>query len=132
MLFSGIPFLFYFLPCVLLVYFAVPQKGRNAVLLAASLFFYGWGEPKFLLFMVFSIVQGYIFARLNERGRRKKLFLTLSLALSFALLGYCKYADFFIENVSAVTGLSLPLLKIALPIGISFYTFQIAGYEIDV
>ncbi|MDY6181507.1 MAG: MBOAT family O-acyltransferase [Candidatus Faecousia sp.] len=132
MLFSGIPFLFYFLPCVLLVYFAVPQKGRNAVLLAASLFFYGWGEPKFLLFMVFSIVQGYLFARLIERGRRKKLFLALSLAVSFALLGYCKYADFFIENVNAVTGLSLPLLKIALPIGISFYTFQIAGYEIDV
>lgn len=132
MLFSGIPFLFYFLPCVLLVYFIVPQKGRNAVLLAASLFFYGWGEPKFLLFMVFSIVQGYVFARLIGRGRRKKLFLTLSLALSFALLGYCKYADFFIENFNAVTGLSLPLLKIALPIGISFYTFQIASYEIDV
>lgn len=132
MLFSGIPFLFYFLPCVLLVYFIVPQKGRNAVLLAASLFFYGWGEPKFLLFMVFSIVQGYLFARLIGRGRRKKLFLTLSLVLSFALLGYCKYADFFIENFNAVTGLSLPLLKIALPIGISFYTFQIASYEIDV
>ena len=132
MLFSGIPFLFYFLPCVLLVYFIVPQKGRNAVLLAASLFFYGWGEPKFLLFMVFSIVQGYVFARLIGRGRRKKLFLTLSLVLSFALLGYCKYADFFIENFNAVTGLSLPLLKIALPIGISFYTFQIASYEIDV
>jgi len=132
MLFSSIPFLFYFLPCVLLVYFAVPQKGRNAVLLAASLFFYGWGEPKFLLFMVFSIVQGYVFARLIGRGRRKKLFLTLSLVLSFALLGYCKYADFFIENFNAVTGLSLPLLKIALPIGISFYTFQIASYEIDV
>ena len=132
MLFSGIPFLFYFLPCVLLVYFIVPQKGRNAVLLAASLFFYGWGEPKFLLFMVFSIVQGYVFARQIGRGRRKKLFLTLSLVLSFALLGYCKYADFFIENFNAVTGLSLPLLKIALPIGISFYTFQIASYEIDV
>lgn len=131
MLFSGIPFLFYFLPCVLLVYFIVPQKGRNAVLLAASLFFYGWGEPKFLLFMVFSIAQGYVFARLIGRGRRKKLFLTLSLVLSFALLGYCKYADFFIENFNAVTGLSLPLLKIALPIGISFYTFQIASYEID-
>jgi len=132
MLFSGIPFLFYFLPCVLFVYFIVPQKGRNAVLLAASLFFYGWGEPKFLLFMVFSIVQGYVFARLIGRGRRKKLFLTLSLVLSFALLGYCKYADFFIENFNAATGLSLPLLKIALPIGISFYTFQIASYEIDV
>lgn len=132
MLFSSIPFLFYFLPCVLLVYFLVPQKGRNAVLLAASLFFYGWGEPKFLLFMVFSIVQGYVFARLIERGRGKKLFLALSLAVSFALLGYCKYVDFFIENFNAVTGLSLPLLKLALPIGISFYTFQIASYEIDV
>ena len=132
MLFSSIPFLFCFLPCVLLVYFIVPQKGRNAVLLAASLFFYGWGEPKFLLFMVFSIVQGYVFARLIGRGRRKKLFLTLSLVVSFALLAYCKYADFFIENFNAVTGLSLPLLKIALPIGISFYTFQIASYEIDV
>ena len=132
MLFSGILFLFYFLPCVLLIYFIVPQKGRNAVLLAASLFFYGWGEPKFLLFMVFSIAQGYVFARLIGRGRRKKLVLTLSLVLSFALLGYCKYADFFIENFNAVTGLSLPLLKIALPIGISFYTFQIASYEIDV
>ena len=132
MLFSSIPFLFYFLPCVLLVYFLVPPKGRNAVLLAASLFFYGWGEPKFLLFMVFSIVQGYVFARLIERGRGKKLFLALSLAVSFALLAYCKYADFFLENFNAVTGLSLPLLKIALPIGISFYTFQIASYEIDV
>ena len=132
MLFSSIPFLFYFLPCVLLVYFLVPQKGRNAVLLAASLFFYGWGEPKFLLFMVFSIVQGYVFARLIERGRGKKLFLALSLTVSFALLAYCKYADFFLENFNAVTGLSLPLLKIALPIGISFYTFQIASYEIDV
>lgn len=132
MLFSSIPFLFYFLPCVLLVYFVVPQKGRNAVLLAASLFFYGWGEPKFLLFMVFAIVQGYVFARLIARGRGKKLFLALSLVLSFALLAYCKYADFFLENFNAVTGLSLPLLKIALPIGISFYTFQIASYEIDV
>ena len=132
MLFSSIPFLFYFLPCVLLGYFLVPPKGKNAVLLAASLFFYGWGEPKFLLFMVFAIVQGYAFARFIERGRRKKLFLTLSLVLSFALLAYCKYADFFIENFNAVTGLSLPLLKIALPIGISFYTFQIASYEIDV
>ena len=82
--------------------------------------------------MVFSIVQGYVFARLIGRGRRKKLFLTLSLVLSFALLGYCKYADFFIENFNAVTGLSLPLLKIALPIGISFYTFQTMSYVIDV
>ena len=132
MLFSGVPFLFYFLPCVLLIYFVVPRRGRNAVLLASGLFFYGWGEPRYLLFMVFSIAQGYGFARLIERGRRKKLFLSLSVALSFALLGYCKYADFFIANFNAVTGLSLPLLKVALPIGISFYMFQIVSYEIDV
>ena len=72
MLFSGIPFLFYFLPCVLLVYFIVPQKGRNAVLLAASLFFYGWGEPKFLLFMVFSIVQGVCLCALDRAGEKEK------------------------------------------------------------
>ena len=81
--------------------------------------------------MVFFIVQGMSCAP-DRAGGEGKAFLTLSLVLSFALLGYCKYADFFIENFNAVTGLSLPLLKIALPIGISFYTFQIASHEIDV
>ena len=132
MVFSSTTFLLAFLPLVAILYYICPRKLRNGLLLVFSLLFYGWGEPKFLLFMVFSIVQGYVFARLIGRGRRKKLFLTLSLVLSFALLGYCKYADFFIENFNAVTGLSLPLLKIALPIGISFYTFQTMSYVIDV
>ena len=126
MLFSSIPFLYYFLPCVLLLYAIAPRKLKNSVLLFSSLFFYGWGEPKYLILMLISITQGYIFGRLVEKYRGKglaKLFLTLSVVFSFAMLGYCKYADFFISSFNAVTGLSIPLLKIALPIGISFYTF---------
>lgn len=135
MLFSSIPFLYYFLPCVLLLYAIAPRKLKNSVLLFSSLFFYGWGEPKYLILMLISITQGYIFGRLVEKYRSKglaKLFLTLSVVFSFAMLGYCKYADFFISGFNAVTGLSIPLLKIALPIGISFYTFQIVSYVIDV
>ena len=135
MLFSSIPFLYYFLPCVLLLYFLAPGKLKNSVLLLSSLFFYGWGEPKYLILMLLSITQGYIFGRLVEKYRgqkRAKLFLTLSVVFSFLMLGYCKYADFFISSFNAVTGLSIPLLKIALPIGISFYTFQIVSYVIDV
>ncbi len=98
MLFSSIPFLFYFLPCVFVLYFLVPMRWKNTVLLLASLFFYAWGEPKFVVFMLASIVQGYVLARLVEKYRadrgRAKLFLTLSLVFSLGLLGYCKYADF--------------------------------------
>ena len=135
MLFSSIPFLYYFLPCVLLLYFLAPGKLKNSVLMLSSLFFYGWGEPKYLILMLLSITQGYVFGRLVEKYRGKKrarLFLTLSVVFSFLMLGYCKYADFFISSFNAVTGLSIPLLKIALPIGISFYTFQIVSYVIDV
>ena len=135
MLFSSIPFLFYFIPCVVILYFAVPKCLKNSVLLLSSLFFYGWGEPKYLLFMLISITQGYIFGILIEKHRgkrRSKIFLTASVLFSLLLLGYCKYADFFIENFNALTGMSVPLLKIALPIGISFYTFQILSYTVDV
>lgn len=135
MVFSSIPFLFYFLPCVLLLYFLAPKPLKNTVLLLSSLFFYAWGEPKFLLFMVLSILQGYVFGILIERVNNKrwsKVFLAISAVISLGLLAYCKYADFFIENLNAVTGLSIPLLKITLPIGISFYTFQILSYVIDV
>ncbi len=135
MLFSSIPFLFYFLPCVIALYFAVPKCLKNVVLLLSSLFFYGWGEPKYLIFMIISITQGYVLGILIEKykdSRWSKIFLTVSVLFSLGLLGYCKYADFFIENFNAVTGLSLPLLKIALPIGISFYTFQILSYAVDV
>ena len=136
MLFSSIPFLYYFLPLVLAVYFLVPRGAKNAVLFASSLLFYAWGEPRFCVFMLLSIAQGYVFGRLIERNRkhtrRSKLFLTASVALSLALLAYCKYADFFISSLNAVTGASIKLLHVALPIGISFYTFQILSYVVDV
>ena len=133
MLFSSIPFLFYFLPPVLLLYFLTPDRWKNLTLLLSSLVFYGWGEPRFLLFMLASIAQGYAFGRLMERyPRHKRLFLILSAVLSLSLLGYCKYAGFFLRTLGALTGLSLPALQIALPIGISFYTFQVLSYVIDV
>ena len=135
MLFSSITFLYCFLPCVLLVYFVVPDRLKNFTLLAASLIFYGWGEPKYLVFMLLSVTQSYIAALSVERFRGKKLAklaLALSAVASLGLLAYCKYADFFIENFNAVTGLSVPLLNIALPVGISFYTFQILSYVVDV
>ncbi|MCH5321533.1 MAG: MBOAT family protein [Eubacterium sp.] len=135
MLFSSIPFLFYFIPCVAILYFAAPKCLKNSVLLLSSLFFYGWGEPRYLIFMLISITQGYIFGTLIEKHRgkrRSKVFLTASVLFSLGLLGYCKYADFFIDNFNALTGMSVPLLKIALPIGISFYTFQILSYTVDV
>ena len=135
MLFSSVPFLFYFLPAALLIYFAAPRQLKNAVLLLASLFFYAWGEPKYMLLMLVSIVQGYGFGLLIEKHRGQKaskVFLTLSILVSLGLLGYFKYADFFLSSVNAVTGLSLPLLKLSLPIGISFYTFQVLSYVIDV
>ncbi len=135
MLFSSIPFLFYFLPIVLLLYFVAPKKLKNTVLLLSSLFFYGWGEPKFLIFMLISIIQGYVFGLLIQKYQGKalsKVFLTCSVVLSLGILGYYKYADFFIENFNALTGMSVPLLRIVLPIGISFYTFQILSYAVDV
>ena len=135
MLFSSLSFLYYFLPCVLIIYFLAPKKLKNSVLLLSSLFFYAWGEPKYVLLMLLAILCGYLFALLIERyrGRRlSRLFLILSVSLSAARLGFFKYADFFIQNFNAVTGLSLPLLRIALPIGISFYTFQLISYTVDV
>lgn len=135
MLFSSITFLYCFLPCVLLVYFVVPDRMNNAVLLLASLFFYGWGEPKYLISMLASVTQSYAAALLVERFRGTKIAkaaLAVSAAASLGLLAYCKYADLFIGNFNAVTGLSVPLLRVALPVGISFYTFQILSYVIDV
>ncbi len=135
MLFSGIPFLYYFLPVMTLLYFAVPRDLKNTVLLVSSLVFYGWGEPKYVILMIASIGVGYISALLIEaknNNRAKKWILGIALAILLGFLGYFKYVDFFISNVNAVTGLSLPLLRVALPIGISFYTFQILSYVIDV
>ena len=136
MLFSSIPFLFYFLPCVLILYLIAPKCLKNTVLLLSSLVFYAWGEPRYVIWMLLAITLGYIFGLLIERFKEKKriskLFMILSVASSLAMLGYFKYVDFFIGNFNAITGLSVPLLKIALPIGISFYTFQILSYTVDV
>ena len=135
MLFSSIPFLYYFLPLVLIVYFLAPWKLKNAVLLIFSLIFYGWGEPKLLFLMMVTIAVFFFYGLAIERAgqkRRKKLWLTVSAVISLALLGIFKYADFFIGSVNAVTGLGIPFLRLALPVGISFYTFQCLSYTIDV
>ena len=135
MLFSSISFLYYFLPAVVLTYFLVPRCLKNAVLLAFSLVFYGWGEPKLLALMVFTILMFYVCGLLigaAKEQRFKKLWLTVSVVISIGLLAIFKYADFFIDSFNSVTGLSLPLLRLALPVGISFYTFQSLSYTIDV
>lgn len=135
MLFSSIPFLYYFLPCVLFFYFIAPKRLKNSVLLLASLFFYFWGEPKYIFLMLISIFSGYLHGILIDHFRHTKaakIFLISSIIVNLAFLCWFKYADFFISNFNAVFGLSIPLLKIALPIGISFYTFQILSYTIDV
>ena len=133
MLFSSIPFLFYFLPVVLLLYGISPKKLKNFTLLVCSLVFYAWGEPRLVVLMLITVLIGYVLGLLTERFPKfKKLFLILSLTLSLGFLGYYKYVDFFITNINNVTGLSIPLLKVALPIGISFYTFQLLSYNVDV
>ena len=141
MLFSSVPFLFYFAVATALAYFLVAlltprhMLPRNAVLLLSSLFFYGWGEPKYLALMIFSILAfyGYGLAIFFSKSQKvKKLWLLLSVVTGVALLGVFKYADFFVSSFNAATGLAVPLLHLALPIGISFYTFQCMSYVVDV
>lgn len=136
MVFSSTIFLCVYLPLVLLGYYICPKKGRNLFLLIASLVFYAWGEPKYVFLMIFSILVNYIFGRLMDknRGRQKrmKLMLVLSVVIDLGLLSVFKYTDFIITNVNAIFGSSFDLLNIALPIGISFYTFQAMSYTIDV
>jgi len=132
-LFSSIPFLFYFLPTVLICYAAAPKRFKNAVLLVFSLLFYAWGEPLYAFLMIATIAVGYVLGILMEKDRRHaRLYLILSLISALGTLAIFKYADFFISSFIAVTGLSVPLLRLALPVGISFYTFQILSYTIDV
>ena len=134
MLFSSIPFLFYYLPVVVLVYFLLPRALRNGFLLLASLFFYAWGEPRYVLLMAATITVFYALGIAIEKseGRAKKLWLALAVGSGLAALAVFKYADFALENFNALTGMSIPLLKLALPIGISFYTFQSISYAVDV
>ncbi len=135
MLFSSLPFLYFFLPITLFLYFLAPKGWKNAVLLLCSLIFYAWGEPRFVLVMMGSILVGYAAGRLIQRDRgtpRGKVWLWLGVLLCLGALAYFKYADFFLRSFNQLTGLSLPLLRVTLPIGISFYTFQILSYLVDV
>lgn len=135
MLFSSISFLYYFLPLTVGLYFAAPGRFKNTVLLLASLVFYGWGEPKYVLLMGLSVLLGYGFGLLVEKYRQKsagRILCVASVGVSLSFLLYFKYADFLIENFNAATGMGVLPLRLALPIGISFYTFQIISYTVDV
>ena len=139
MLFSSLEFLFLFLPVTLLCYFLVPFRARNAVLLLFSLIFYGWGERVYIWLMVATILIDYLAgilvarAKKKDRPRAAKRWLIAAIAVNLALLGFFKYADFILDNLRLIPALSdLPRVGLALPIGISFYTFQALSYVIDV
>ena len=135
MLFSSIPFLYAFLPAVIILYLLAPKKLKNSVLLISGLVFYAWGEPKYVFLMAASIVLSFFFGLLIEKTRGRvtaKILLAASVTINLGILGYFKYADFFIDNFNTLFGMSVPFLRIALPIGISFYTFQVLSYNVDV
>ena len=139
MVFSSMIFLCVFLPVVLLVYFLLPKQSRNLWLLLASLFFYAWGEPRYILIMLFSTVfdycNGRVIAYATDKGKHDtwgRAVLALSVAGNLGILCFFKYTDFVLENVNRLMGTQLGLLHLALPIGISFYTFQTMSYTIDV
>ncbi len=138
MVFSSLLFLFRFLPIVLILYFIAPRKLKNAVLFFSSLVFYAWGEPVYVVLMLFSTVVDYTHGRLVDTFRNKgqdgraKLVVASSMIINLALLGFFKYSDFLIGSINSVLGTEIPLLNLALPIGISFYTFQTMSYTVDV
>lgn len=135
MLFSGIPFLYYFLPAVLVFYFAAPRRLKNAVLFVFSLIFYGWGEPRFIVLMLISVAAGFFFALAIEKRRNTaagKVLTFFSIAISLSFLLVFKYADFIVENINQLPAVTFDLPGLSLPIGISFYTFQIISYTADV
>lgn len=135
MLFSSIPFLYYFLPGVILCYFIAPKNLKNGVLLVFSLIFYAWGEPRYVFLMLATIGLFYGCGLAIGKAQTipwKRAWLIASVVIGLGLLAVFKYADFFVSSFNAATGLSIPLLRLALPIGISFYTFQSLSYTIDV
>lgn len=136
MIFSSLLFLFWFIPIFFIIYYVCPRKGRNAVLFIGSIVFYSWGEPKFLILLFLSIAVNYLAGRLlafyRERPLASKLCLTWAMCFDFGMLLFFKYINFFIDNVNSLTGLSISAVSVTLPLGISFYTFQIASYVVDV
>lgn len=131
MLFTSISFLYYFLPIVIILYFIVPKKFKNFILFLSSIFFYFCGEPIYTFLMIGEIFIAYVGARYLEKHRKKSILVSL-LAIHIGALGLFKYSDFTINNINQILGSKIPLLKLALPIGISFYTFQIISYVVDV
>lgn len=139
MVFSNLFFIYLFLPLNLILYYAVPNKTwKNVVLLLFSLFFYSWGEPVWVFLLMLTAFLDYTWAKcieyfhLTGQQRRKKIALIASLVFDLGMLGVFKYSGFVVENINLLIGLSLPVPKIALPIGISFYTFQTISYVLDV
>ena len=135
MVFSSVVFLFRFLPAFMICYFLAPGRMRNFILLLGSLFFYAWGEPVYVLLMLFSTVVDYGNGLLIERWRgqrRAAVPLVVSVVVNLGVLGFFKYGDFLVSTVNSVFGTRIPLLRLGLPIGISFYTFQTMSYTIDV
>ena len=134
MVFSSLMFLFIFLPVVLTVYYILPKKFRNAFLLIADLFFYGWGEPVLVSLMVASIVINYAAGiMIEKKPSRKRAILIISVIIDLGLLAFFKYAGFITQNINIILPFAnIPVLTVPLPIGISFYTFQIMSYTIDV
>ena len=131
MLFTSISFLYYFLPIVIILYFIVPKKFKNFILFLSSIFFYFCGEPIYTFLMIGEIFIAYVGARYLEKHRKKSILVSL-LAIHIGALRLFKYSDFTINNINQIFGSKIPLLKLALPIGISFYTFQIISYVVDV
>lgn len=132
MIFSSLLFLFWFLPIFFILYYLCPARFKNAVLLVGSMIFYSWGEPKFLLLLLLSILVNYAAGLAIARFHKRKLFLFLAMLFDFGMLIFFKYINFFIENINNLTHANIKTLALTLPLGISFYTFQIASYVIDV
>lgn len=133
MLFTSIPFLYYFLPLVLITYFIMPKKYRNIVLLIFSIIFYAYGEPKYVFLMLLEILVAYFGAIIIDKNSKyKDIILVVVLIIHIGLLGIFKYTDFLILNINKIFNSHISLLNIVMPIGISFYTFQIISYLVDV
>ena len=132
MVFSSTIFVFLFLPLVLILYFLMPKKFRNYILLIFSIIFYIFGGPKFLLVLLLVVLIDYFGAFLIDKKKNKKLFLIITICLNIATLFYFKYTGFFLENINNLFSLNIKIPDIVLPIGISFYTFQAMSYVIDV
>ncbi|MEG1495255.1 MAG: MBOAT family O-acyltransferase [Bacilli bacterium] len=134
MVFSSITFLFYFLPLVFLCYFIVPKKGKNIVLLIASFIFYFYGEPKYIVVLIISCLLNYYFGKLvaKSEGNIAKRYLIINLIINFGMLFYFKYFNFLIDNINNLFNSEFALIKIIMPIGISFFTFQATSYVIDI